>query len=384
MAGPVYFPILRTKAGEIDAIGRLARRTRQLTRPMLDFPVQKAKDARPLDQYLSSKVQEIACSWGTGDTIYLDFSRYEPDAYLSDGRHVVEYVFDISKQMQLKAVPVMAPPSLRGPGTHYFDAVSRIAARDKRGIALRLPQEDFATKKVLERALQEALSLTSAAPADIDIYLDAESFAFLPTAERDDLVVFVGTLRAAAQAVQSLGYRRVIFAASSVPGTMTRHEKSKVLRVTRTEFQVWRDLVRDPALSFLRFGDYGVVYPLQVESEVPVRPPSRIRVATEDEYLQYKGKPNEIRPLSKTAIGDGALRGQADSWGANAVRECAAGHGNGGNATTWVAHDTNMHIESTIAAIARYVKIDPMIASLAETATGIPWLQESLELFNDG
>ena len=36
MPDPIYFPIARAKAGEIDAIGRLAPQTQGLVRPMLD------------------------------------------------------------------------------------------------------------------------------------------------------------------------------------------------------------------------------------------------------------------------------------------------------------------------------------------------------------
>ena len=84
MAGPIYFPILRAKAGEIDAIGHLAPRTQSLIRPMLDFPRQKKNDARPLAHYFGEKIQEIKKSWGTSNDIYLDFSRYEPDQKLPD------------------------------------------------------------------------------------------------------------------------------------------------------------------------------------------------------------------------------------------------------------------------------------------------------------
>lgn len=108
---PIYFPILRAKAGEIEAVARLSPTGRDLTRPMFDFPTQKMSDRLPLDEYLAEKIREIAKSWGTKDKFYLDFSRYEPDACLPDGRHVVDYVFDISRQRRLKAIPVVAPLS---------------------------------------------------------------------------------------------------------------------------------------------------------------------------------------------------------------------------------------------------------------------------------
>lgn len=75
MIDPIYFPIARAKAGELEALGRLSPRTHGLVRPMLDFARQRMKDRRPLAQYLGEKLAEIAASWGTVDEIYLDFSR---------------------------------------------------------------------------------------------------------------------------------------------------------------------------------------------------------------------------------------------------------------------------------------------------------------------
>lgn len=63
MAEPIYFPIARAKAGEIEAIGRLSPRARDWVRPMLDFPRQQMKDKHPLAQYLAQKLDEIASSW---------------------------------------------------------------------------------------------------------------------------------------------------------------------------------------------------------------------------------------------------------------------------------------------------------------------------------
>ncbi|MEO8459951.1 MAG: hypothetical protein ABI451_05425 [Dokdonella sp.] len=378
MTSPIYFPILRAKAGEIDAIGRLAPKTRILTCPLLDFPVQSSKDSRSLEHYFAEKIREIKISWGTGDEIYLDFSRYEPETRLPDGQHVVDYVFDLSRQSHLKSMPVVAPLSLRGPGTSYFDAVSRVAAREKRGVALRISSEDFIVTTTLRRVLGDTANLVSTAPGDIDVYLDAESLNRLPI-ELADEIALSKSVCAAAEMTLALGYRRVIFAASSMPDSMTHHEKGEILHLPRAEFRIWRQLASDPESSSILFGDYGVIYPTQSESDAQGRPPSRIRITTVDEYVLYKDSPEAIRTLSRKAVDDGALNGLADSWGASAVRECAAGYGNKGNATTWVARDTNMHIENTVAAMIRHTATEAVVLpEVARASTGIPWLQDSL------
>jgi len=276
MSDPIYFPIARAKAGEIEAIGRLSPRARELVRPMLDFPRQRKKDKRPLAHYLGQKLEEIASSWGTAQEIYLDFSRYEPATAIADGPHIVDFVFGLARQLRLKAVPVAAPLSVRGPGTEYFEAIARVARHDKRGVALRIPYEDFVESDSLDRVLTETIAQIDLSPPEVDVYLDANSLAFIPESNRDEeeLAKVVG---ASAVSVRDAGYRRAVFAASAIPGTLVRHKKGEVLTVPRTELRVWRLVLADSRFRFLLFGDYGVVDPGQVESDAHIIPPSRVR-----------------------------------------------------------------------------------------------------------
>jgi Beta protein len=382
MGEPIFFPIARAKAGEIEAIGRLSPRARDWVRPMLDFPRQRKKDKRPLAQYLGQKLAEIASSWGTADEVYLDFSRYEPATVIADGPHIVDFVFGLTRQLQLKAVPVAAPLSVRGPGTDYFEAVARIAHRDERGAALRVPYEDFATNKTLERVLKETTALLDLSPSEVDVYLDANSLAFIPESDRDETEL-THILRMAAMTVQDTGYRRAIFAASGMPGSLVRHKKGDILTVARTELRVWRRIVADPRFSFLRFGDYGVVDPGQVESDAQIIPPSRVRLSLQDDFRLYKGSRDAIRALSQSVMADGQLYSAQSSWGANAIRECAAGYGDPGGPSQWIARDFNMHIESTVAELAYYLHLEPAVSAASSSSRRSPWLQESFEIFDD-
>lgn len=344
---------------------------------MLDFPTQKPSDRRSLEEYLAEKIREIVASWGTRGEIYLDFSRYEPDVRLPNGQHIIDYIFDIARQSRLQSLPVAAAPiSLRGPGIAYFQAVSRVIARDRLGLAVRVPFEYYAAPGTLEQNLEDVETLVGAARRDIDVYLDAEALDRLPAEARSE-GGFAKALKSAVDVVTRLGYRRVVFAASSLPELNPK--KGVVLRVPREDFLTWRNFVRDNATSLLRFGDYGVIYPLQTDSDKPVRPPSRVRITTESEYVSYKGDRSEIRTLSKAAIADGILNDAVDCWGATALQECAIGNGSIGGPAEWVARDTNIHIENTVAAMIRHVPIGvAVLARIATIAAGTPWLQDSL------
>lgn len=247
-----------------------------------------------------------------------------------------------------------------------------------RGVALRIPVEDFVTPTALTGVLDETLALVSAAPGNVDVYLDAGSLFGMQPGSTDEFSL-LQSLQAAAEITHARGYRRTIFVASSMPDSMVRHKKGQVMRVPRAEFRLWRQIAAESGLPFLEFGDYGVIYPTQAESDARRAPPSRIRITTDNEHLLYKGGPKEIRAVSRQAIQDGALNDAVRSWGAQAIRDCATGRGGEGNASTWVARDTNMHIENTIAAIAREpaVKASKILAKVIGAA-GDPWLQNSL------
>lgn len=378
VAEPLYFPILRAKSGEFEALAWLSPLAHALVRPMLDFPKAKVDAQHPLELFLHDKIVAITKSWGTEREIYLDFSRYEPNECVEDGRSVVEYTFDLARQTRLKCIPVVAPLYLRGPGTAYFDAVSRIVSHDRRGVAIRVPSRDFAATDVLKAVLAEALHLVSVAPTAADVYLDASSLYGL-AAESEGEFALVQSLREAAVTTANLGFRRTIFAASSMPDSLARQRKGGVTHVPRPEFRMWRQIVAGSSRLLTKFGDYAAIYPTQTEPDVPRTPPSRIRITTDDEHLLYKGPPEGMRSLSKQAIEDGALDTAAESWGEHAVRACAAGYGAAGSAAAWVARDTNMHIENVVAVVVKEPAAGvskQVIERLAHADT--PWLQDSL------
>jgi hypothetical protein len=375
---PLYFPILRAKKGELEAIGRLSPLARVLTRPMLDFPRVEWTEAASISRLMHDKIVEIKRSWGTEREICLDFSRYHPDELAQGEFSLVEYTFHVAQRVRLRCVPVVAPLSLRGPGTAYFDAVSRVASRDRRGLAIRVPSGDFATRGALESVLAKTLQLVSVEPSDADVYLDAASLYGL-SPESEDEFALVQAVCEAAITTHNLGFRRTIFAASSMPDSLVRQRKGRVTHIPRPEFRMWRQVIAGHKPLLAAFGDYAAIYPTQTEPDVPRAPPSRIRITTDDEHLLYKGVPEDMRILTKRAVEDGTLNTAADSWGEHAIRECAAGYGDPGNASTWVARDTNMHIENVVSAVVNEPAAGvskQLVDQLAHGGT--PWLQDAL------
>lgn len=127
MDAAIYFPIHRAKKGEIVATGHLSPHARARVRPIFDVQKQNVKDGRKIEEYFNDLAEDIVQSWGTRHALLIDFSRYEPDAVVRDGRHCIEYLFSYFRQRSMQGIPVAGPESVRGPGPAYLEAVARLA-----------------------------------------------------------------------------------------------------------------------------------------------------------------------------------------------------------------------------------------------------------------
>src|SRR5690606_2057107 len=122
------------------------------------------------------------------------------------------------------------------------------------------------------------------------------------------------------------------------------------------EFAVWKALLSDPSVPLVLFGDYGIIPPFQSDTNKPVRPPSRIRLSTDAEHVLYRAPRDDHQRLCREVMESSAAYAQALSWGTNATRACGAGYGGVGTPCTWIARDTNAHIETTVTEINRQLR----------------------------
>lgn len=375
-----YFPILRAKPGEIAAIGQLSPLARVRIRPIFDIPVPQKNAERSLTEHLAETVRGIKLAWGTKRPVLIDLSRYAPDINLGDGRHPVEFVFDYARQSRLKAIPMAGPLSVRGPEHTYVKAVADIANRDHLGAGIRIPFEDFLSPTKLLQVLELTLQSVALSDDQCDLILDAEAL------ERHSLTVDpVSTLhqifKVATVALADYRFRSVILCGSSVPANFGPQYNTAPYRTERVEFNVWRKLLVDPTLPLAIFGDYGPVPPFQTDADNPVRPPSRIRLSTRTEHVFYRAPRKDHQTLCREVMESPAAYMQAPSWGMNATRACGAGSGGIGTPCTWIARDTNAHIETTVNEIDQELRRAERISDLKfDEPEASPWHQDVLEL----
>ncbi len=376
---PVYCPILRAKRGEIQALGALSPSAKGRIRPMLDIPRQKESDKRDLYDYLCTVVRSLPTTWGTGHPIYLDMSFFASDLRVN-GAPPVEAVFDIARQANLVAVPVTGTQVLRGPGPDYLRSVAKVISQDQRGVALRFEYSDLSMPGTLAKAVEATRDFVDVDADECDVFLDLEAIDRLPVNERDfdDLLSVV---RKALAALSDTTYRNIVVCGSSIPEVVGKEFNEEPCRVDRLEFNIWQALMADQNDGQPVFGDSGITYPFQNTDNVPVQPPSRIRLSTSREHVLYRSTPDGYQDLRARVTREPPAISQTDSVGKRAIFGMGHGFTGEGGATDWVARDLNAHMESTLAHISRVERryrhdrtVEP------EQMVRQPWLQEGMPL----
>jgi hypothetical protein len=380
MQSAIYFAFVRGREGEVHAIQRLSPLACARMTVVVDLPLPKPDSPKSLEEHVVGIVSGVATAWDHRFPIYFDMTRYAPDLVNSKGRPLVEHVFDCARQSRLLAVPVSGPLTERGPGTEYIAAVTAIAARDRRGAALRISHADFSDSATLKRELDAGLAALSLSASDVDLFLDAESLEFIPAGEATEAEL-LATLIEVATFLKTYSFRNIVFTGSSVPESLASATIDQPLKIARSELRVWKELARRVDLPLIRFGDTGIWNPRQPDTGGGGGgpPPARVRIPVGDEQVYFRAAPNLYRQLCKAAMAYPGARSLVRCWGLDTVERCGLGSGDVEAASTWVARDTNMHMEMTVRAVEEHLRGCGRLKeiALAPVSSG-PWQQESM------
>lgn len=331
---------------------------------------------------MATVCEQVARTWGTARPLYLDISRYTATEAGGPLSEIVEHLFNCARQARLQAMPVAGPIGFRG--AEYLAAVAEVARRDGRGLAIRLPWEDFLEIGRLEESLGPCLEVLSIPASRMDLVLDLEAIARLPKDQGADLAI-VNVVSSAIHFAGPLGFRRIVLCGSSIPEWPTIRKWPARLAVVRRELSAWRRFTEHRPGVSLGFGDYGVVSPFQTKPAKAVRVPARVRFSTPEQQVFLRAPRNAYRALAQAAAADAEFPSNPPSWGAHAVRECAANYGDPGGPTQWVERDTNMHIETTVVHVEDHLRrVAPEHLGPPIEVSRMSWLQDSLLIVGEG
>lgn len=331
----VYFPVIRWKQGERDALRNLPTEIKMRIVPIIEFPY----GCDCTDKKFTEFTKTVGTDWGPYP-FYIDLSTVD---YADTSRHETHPAFGLLKDLydsDLFAMPIIRLDveqdlfdAFRLARTHmYFQHVGLRITRDADDSALQ-DAMDTLEKLGIEPTL-----------ADLIIDLGDVSTGHLPSTQR--------ILRDIANQFGN-SYRRRILVSGAIPQELDIERDSEDF-LPRHDWQLWLEIHQKHELSDIMFGDYVTVPVNFVEIQYLGAP--KAKYTLENKWFVQKGhrprgRDDQRQVQARKIIEKNFFRGEQYSFGDQRISDCASGRWGPGNATNWVTNDVNQHITYVVSQV---------------------------------
>lgn len=368
-----YIPILKGKEGEFNGLSMLNKLTKKTVTPLIDVPpyidetaetkadvpstVQLFDSLPPppknpkksLDNHLKKVADRLWYSWGWEAPIFVDLFKLDPKSRTIDGLHPIKFIFNCLRSNNIQAIPTTN--LILESCEDYNQAVAEVIKEDKRGVCIRIWEEDLEVPEDLEKKINKLLSILSISPNNSHIILD---FKEIKVAEINNIA------QKAINAINNLPniseWKSLTLAGSGIPESFSSIKPDEIRMFPRSEYMLWT-IVRNEYENLARlpsFGDYSIVHPNFKEFNKGFKAGApKIRYTLDLSWLVLKGKLNDdtnksskqYHDMSRTLVNRDEFRGPKFSWGDKYIKDSSeSGTKKRAGSTTWVAVGTNQHI----------------------------------------
>lgn len=336
-----YVPVLKCKQGERLALCHLAANADGIT-PLVEVdPLPSGDEPRTLEHHAELQFDQNLAKWGTQRPLFLDVEEIASDVGTS-GAAGPDVIFDAAAANGLLFVPTIGP-------RRSSAEVAAALRHNKRGICLRLTDEDFAKPG----HIGQFIAAHRLDPSKTDIVVDLGSMYESPLPRVEAVsIAYLNQLPNVRQ------WRTLTLCASTFPESMGELSGSSLALFPRTEWLSWRSLYNMRA-TFPRmptFGDYGIQYP-----DIPeglnfrvIDVAAAVRYALETEWLILKGQGmKRVKPgiqfpaLAKALVARPEYMGAKHCQGCADILACASGKSGFSNSSAWRRIGATHHLELT-------------------------------------
>lgn len=340
MTAPHYVPILKGRAGELDALRDVGLVTRQAMTPLLEVAPKDENEAPgTVLKICRSTVQKLSSRYL--HPIMLDGGLFDLSADIKGGRGVVATLAD-----EARAAGLVAQPVLRlGDPTRAIREAREAMGIDGRGMTLRLVGEDIdEDPDELDDLFSTLLDEAGAGRDQVDLLLDVGAV--------DGEVAVRGAARLLTSLIRDLpsigAWRTLTIAAGAFPVDLSQFTANVVGKRPRYDAQMFdrvrsRTLPRQPD-----YGDYAVAHPVLAIGNA-FSPPPQLRYTAEEHWLVLKGRKTDPMGNAQFQRICQIIAAHPDFTGSptgNADRRIADGSPQGpGNGTTWRCIGTTHHLD---------------------------------------
>lgn len=346
---PVYFPVLRLKEGEYNALVSITTAVADRIAPRFMLPPPKERDSEtgrilPQDEFIHSSGKRIGQYWPMR-VCYVE-SRYLFKEYGHDNSETwLPRLFEVARNANGLPVPVASLDEAVGTSAPAFKKAIPTNLDIKLGLRVCFGDLNADLKPRITQALA-ALGISS---RQCVVFLD---FADADFSEPSAVSDFLG---AAFQTLQEVGvWARIAFQGTNYP-EKNPAEPGTLVKVPRTEWQAWSQLVANDkeALQRLAYGDYGAdsaKFLFQGGAAIPIR---HLRYCGDQEWFVVRGladipQGDAMMAVAKMILKSGSYLGRWFSRSDDRIYQMANGLIGGGNAQIWREINTAHHITRVV------------------------------------
>lgn len=327
-----YIPILRWKQGERGALAALSTAGRNNVAPLfllgttqyVGRAATKANAAITAPDFFADEVRRI---WGTAP-IFVDAIELDP-----------QELTNIAAACRSKGLQIIPATTLGAPNA-YQSAVSKVMAKDGRGVALRVDLQEMTSAATWTKSWPHSLS-------DTDLITDfADNIAN---------VLALGT--SALQAFSSLHggqkWRSVTMAGASMPENFTGFQKGAHL-IERAEWTLWQKLSVSKLPFAIDFGDYATVSVTPAPEGIAWGFPINVKYTLDQHFLICRGvrtkginavpMDQQLRSHALTIVRTKNRNPLAQCWADAKIDTIANGKDAPGGLPGWVKISVNRHV----------------------------------------
>jgi hypothetical protein len=368
-----YVPIVKSRAGEIDALSELAGFRSHFTPVIELIPIPlkwiEGQDdpvpAKTIDKHVDSLVDAIKLAWDAGREFMVDGFHVEDEDVLDNDCEAIEEILNRLHGEGYAPIPVVGLERVEA----YTQAVSEFVRRTNGDVCLRVTATD------LGNSGEKIAAIVGAFMARYDFRAESThllmDYGPIPPALSAGLKLIVVAQAAGLAAIAS--WKSFIIAGSGFPLNLTDVAQYTIDEFIRSEWLIWLQ-ARNSAAALGRsptFGDYTVVHPeLVIIDPRIMRISPKIKYTDDIRWIVAKGeatrrKKEKIKSpphkdqypkLAKMIMEHPAWRGESFSWGDQQIALAMTGKAKS-DAQTWV----------TVGIVHHVVLCVRQISSLGET-----------------
>ncbi|MGH9434700.1 MAG: beta family protein [Terriglobia bacterium] len=369
-----YVPILKGKAGELDALAKTPPKSRTKFTPLVEVPPippswpddsDEPVPSRKIDQHVNSVVTAFKKSLPGFASVWVDGFYIETEDALEDGSSPIDVLFAGLRDAGIDFVPVVGLDRVKD----YIQSVQSAVELDGRGCCIRLVESDLEGIADLEKQVTSLLKELGVKSKTVDLLVDfasqVPSKSALPY-QIDDLPLLSE-------------WRTLTVASSAFPIDLSGLKTNSVTELDRQDWLVWTSLPshKKGVKRMPSYGDYAINHPTITEIDPRIMQMSpNIRYSGPQTFVIAKGQAIPRKPkkgvtdfaaqekkreallpavqypkLADAVMKHSAWKGNDFSWGDKFIADCAQKEAVG-NATTWRTVGTSHHIALVVQQIA--------------------------------